>query len=227
MTPEPEVEEANTSDTRYNMLAPPQRASSSWWKTSQEKTQYDSVLAIGVALTIDVRRKDKFKAARTFACEGLNCNIRPFSSKADLLRHQREVHRRDELGRWMEVYRCPVQSCQRSTRGFARLWNLNEHCRRVHSLSSTTSSRDKPVACDSESRSIAKWTRSVGVFSQDLPDVIPSGKFPLMQSEKFSDFILEDLRAHLYALQSHRDSIVYDFNSGISAIQKVIEGLEK
>ena len=72
------------------------------------------------------------KRKRIYKCLVGRCSNKAFSSKADLKRHQREVHHQDEDGNFSPSYQCPHSSCVRHERGFKRSSNLRDHLRRVH-----------------------------------------------------------------------------------------------
>ena len=177
-------------------------------------------------LIANVIRCHKSKPARKFACESPACIIKPFSSKADLLRHQREVHRRDEDGRCLDVFPCPVKLCKRNTRGFARQWNLHEHCRRVHGMQSPSPPREELGVTDSDSSSIAHWIRSLGTSPPDPLDVASWETLPLTKWEQSPSLVQRDLQAKLHSLQSHRAHIVRTFDAGIRSLEEAIELLE-
>jgi hypothetical protein len=71
------------------------------------------------------------KHDRPFTCQEPNCNItRGFTYAGGLLRHQREVHRKNLNG---PPIMCPYADCNRSSgNGFTRQENLREHLRRRH-----------------------------------------------------------------------------------------------
>ncbi|MCJ1442216.1 MAG: hypothetical protein MMC23_002709 [Stictis urceolatum] len=78
-----------------------------------------------------------------------------FASKADMVRHRREVHNFDEAtGGPSPDHRCPVSVCKRHRRGFARLWNMQQHVRKMHGesvyagLSAAERDYAPPVAAD-------------------------------------------------------------------------------
>lgn len=65
------------------------------------------------------------KHERPFVCSEQSCNKRAFPDKGTLQRHQQSVHSNPHI-------RCPVKSCRRHTKGFARKDNLREHIKRAH-----------------------------------------------------------------------------------------------
>jgi len=62
---------------------------------------------------------------RPFVCPEQSCNKRAFPNRGTLQRHQHSVHSNPHIC-------CPVRSCRRHTKGFARKDNLREHIRRAH-----------------------------------------------------------------------------------------------
>ena len=190
------------------------------------ESMYPTSITI-LVLSTNTIRHDNPKPVRNFSCESSTCNIKPFGSKADLLRHQREVHRRDEDGRSLDFYPCPVHLCKRNTRGFARQWNLNEHCRRVHGLPSASPPREDPETTDSDSLSVSHWIRGLSTSPPNPMDVASWETLPLMKLGRSPSLICRDLRAELFSLQSHREDLLRIFNAGISSLEKAIEALEK
>jgi hypothetical protein len=77
-------------------------------------------------------RKHMDKHKRPHKCEHPGCTTPAFGDKSTLIRHQREVHDSRNDGRSSGEWCCPAPSCERRSRGFARRWNLLEHCRRMH-----------------------------------------------------------------------------------------------
>jgi hypothetical protein len=65
------------------------------------------------------------KHERPYKCLEKSCHNRTFPDKGGLRRHQRSVHGKP-------LFVCPVTSCERHKKGFARKDNLNEHWKRVH-----------------------------------------------------------------------------------------------
>ena len=72
------------------------------------------------------------RSKKAFRCLDRNCDTKPFGSRSDLKRHQREVHHRDEDGNPCLLLPCPVFRCERHEKGFPRRWNLEDHVRRMH-----------------------------------------------------------------------------------------------
>ncbi|KAI9826408.1 MAG: hypothetical protein M1819_007371 [Sarea resinae] len=72
------------------------------------------------------RRSDLRK--HSYKCSLANCG-KQFSYAGGLSRHEREVHKKND-GR--DLLMCPFLGCKRSSVGFSRKENYNEHIRRVH-----------------------------------------------------------------------------------------------
>ena len=90
------------------------------------------------------------RSKRVFPCLELSCDVKPFGSRSDLKRHQREVHHRDEDGNSCLPLPCPIELCERHGKAFQRRWNLQEHLRRVHP-------DYKPQTLFDEPSSIEEW----------------------------------------------------------------------
>ncbi|KAK6441691.1 hypothetical protein LTR95_002082 [Oleoguttula sp. CCFEE 5521] len=76
------------------------------------------------------------KHDRPYTCPQPQCaKLQGFTYSGGLLRHEREVH--GKHGGPREQLRCHIAGCKRTTgKGFTRKENLNEHLRRVHSVTS-------------------------------------------------------------------------------------------
>jgi hypothetical protein len=72
------------------------------------------------------------KHDRPYKCLELGCaSLQGFTYSGGLLRHQREVHKKNIAAK--TNFMCPHASCNRSTgQGFTRQENLKEHLRRRH-----------------------------------------------------------------------------------------------
>lgn len=75
------------------------------------------------------------KHTRPFQCSA--CQVRPFSDKASLQRHRREVHQLDDNDQPSHDYRCPEKDCPRNRRGFPRKYNMLQHYKRKHESSNS------------------------------------------------------------------------------------------
>ncbi|CAN8106242.1 unnamed protein product [Discula destructiva] len=78
------------------------------------------------------------KHERPYVCTVKGCEkIQGFTYSGGLLRHEREVH--GKHGGPKKSLNCPHANCKRhSGKGFSRLENLQEHLRRVHTLSESS-----------------------------------------------------------------------------------------
>ncbi|KAF7508332.1 hypothetical protein GJ744_009323 [Endocarpon pusillum] len=71
-------------------------------------------------------RKHEAKHGKPYICQVPDCKHTRFGDKSGLDRHNREVH-------GSQTHCCPITSCNRHVRGFARKHNLSEHLKRCHS----------------------------------------------------------------------------------------------
>ena len=85
------------------------------------------------------------KHDRPYVCKEQGCEkIQGFTYSGGLLRHQREVHKKNASAR--KPLFCPFQNCNRhSGTGFTRRENLNEHIRRRHVHEANTDTPAAPV----------------------------------------------------------------------------------
>jgi hypothetical protein len=73
-------------------------------------------------------RKHLESTLKTNICRHIECNNMQFSSKAVLTRHEKEAHGLHAA----HPFFCPVDQCERHTRGFPREYNMGDHISRVH-----------------------------------------------------------------------------------------------
>lgn len=73
---------------------------------------------------------------KPYRCKVAPCEGARFSSTANLLRHEREVHGMHKHGD--KPFLCPYSGCERNVpgNGFPRQWNLRDHVKRVHNNNS-------------------------------------------------------------------------------------------
>jgi hypothetical protein len=81
------------------------------------------------------------KHTRPYTCLNASCGGINFGDKAGLLRHEREKH-------GVVKYLCPISTCTRNRRGFARKRNLDAHMKTRHK---STSSNIEGIANSPES----------------------------------------------------------------------------
>jgi hypothetical protein len=89
----------------------------------QLSSMFFAIFELSQSLTICRRHMDRHD--RPFTCLEQSCNNRTFPDKGTLQRHQHSVHSKPHI-------HCPVKSCRRHTKGFARKDNLREHINRAH-----------------------------------------------------------------------------------------------
>jgi hypothetical protein len=117
-------------------------------------------------------RRHMDRHERPFVCLEQSCNKRTFPDKGTLQRHQHSVHSNPHI-------HCPVKSCRRHTKGFARKDNLREHIKRAHPRDLLQINRDSRSHTPSTDMTIWDKTlrRSVGDdqnrdhFTQEMVNV--------------------------------------------------------
>ena len=144
----------------------------------------------------------------------MDCCARPFVSKADMLRHRREVHGKNENG-LLDSYPCPVAACKRSERGFRRQWNMLEHVKRLHPTitspgSATTSHIGDLDYMASPVLSSARSSVSRPLSSLEEPDILCHG-----------------LRQKMAALEAERRDTLCRYDEKIKALSEAIRAIQK
>ncbi|MCJ1287622.1 hypothetical protein MMC26_006974 [Xylographa opegraphella] len=89
-------------------------------------------------------------------------------SKDDLERHVRELHQKGKKGEPVPSFFCPVPGCKRSSRGFARKANMEEHVRKMHPGVRESSSALDQFPVDGESFESAMSNSVANPSQQDL-----------------------------------------------------------
>jgi hypothetical protein len=64
-----------------------------------------------------------------FQCQQAGCPHPQFKDNAGLQRHTREVHHSTET---RKIFTCPIKTCKRNLKGFARKYTLRDHLRHFH-----------------------------------------------------------------------------------------------
>jgi len=105
------------------------------------------------------------KHTRPYTCLDASCGGINFGDKAGLLRHEREKH-------GAVKYLCPISTCTRNRRGFARKRNLDAHIKTRHrsTASNIEGVVNSPESVESqdlmdEDRTVAEETRVLGDMS--------------------------------------------------------------
>lgn len=103
------------------------------------------IFVVKHALTRFLYSKHMDKHDRPYKCLEPGCDkVQGFTYSGGLLRHQREVHKKNVNAR--KPLMCPYADCNRSTgNGFTRQENLKEHLRRRHMHTENGTSPDFPV----------------------------------------------------------------------------------
>lgn len=70
-------------------------------------------------------RKSLDKHSLPLTCDNPGCLNQTFADRGGLRHHEREVH-------GSQTYNCPISTCKRSTRGFPRKWNFEQHMKKSH-----------------------------------------------------------------------------------------------
>ncbi|MCJ1404016.1 hypothetical protein MMC11_007240, partial [Xylographa trunciseda] len=149
------------------------------------------------------------KHTRPFRCMVHNCHVRPFSDRAGLLRHTREVHKLDKQGEITSKYTCPESGCKRHKRGFARQWNMVQHFRRAHTDGNECPGRRVRSSSPEASEDMDIDSAGVEISATDTPQ----------QSTEVCD----GLRSKLARLRQEKSRVEME----IVAVQKVIEVFER
>ena len=165
------------------------------------------------------------KHTRPYTCSEPKCKIKGFGSNADLRRHLREIHHKDEKGSLIKLHLCPEVTCSRHRRGFARQWNMQEHYKRIHHgsldmlaaplgtpASSSSEPDESPSSPTPDDRSIASAPASTSSRSLAL----------LSEARILNGGLCEGLRAALLAMKAKRQSM----DDQISRFEKAIEDIE-
>ncbi|EPE32865.1 hypothetical protein GLAREA_05877 [Glarea lozoyensis ATCC 20868] len=123
------------SDILQNQTAPYERYFETVPETTSATgtsatTQYTELLSIA-----SLSQPPSTPEARVYACDKPNCRYPLLKDKAGLTRHTREVHGSKDISR---RFKCPLKSCTRNDKGFARRYNLTEHLRRCHGMDHDT-----------------------------------------------------------------------------------------
>jgi hypothetical protein len=105
------------------------------------------------------------KHTRPYTCLDASCGGINFGDKAGLLRHEREKH-------GALKYLCPISTCTRNRRGFARKRNLDAHIKTRHRSTSSNVEgiANSPESIDSqelmdEDQTVAEETGVLGDMS--------------------------------------------------------------
>lgn len=126
----------------------------------------------------DSKHMDKHD--RPYKCQEPGCDkVQGFTYSGGLLRHQREVHKKNVEAK--KPLMCPYADCNRSTgNGFTRQENLKEHLRRRHMHHENGTSPDLPLiaadldglraSADLHTAGIKRKRDSVDDTSLSLPD---------------------------------------------------------
>jgi len=90
-----------------------------------QETSHFGKMQLSTETTQRLRNSSPKKRNRSLTCDNPACHNRTFADEPNLNRHQREVHGHAQ-------YHCPVEACERHTRGFKRRDNCINHQKRSH-----------------------------------------------------------------------------------------------
>ena len=78
-------------------------------------------------------RKHMLRHTRPFECQEPNCNRKVgFSTKNDLERHKKSVHKIAPKNSTDRSFRCAAKNCPKKDKIWPRLDNFRQHCLRMH-----------------------------------------------------------------------------------------------
>ena len=150
---------------------------------------------------------------RPYFCMEPACHNLTFPAKGGLKRHQQSVHGK-------RLFKCPISSCTRHSKGFARKDNLVEHQKRVHPSElfnddgTSLGSKSLTPGMDDE------WRSTDGGQSDDNQDV--SMKF-LFKAAGIDGVDTHVLQAKLEELESERAQRIKALDEDIMAVKRTLQ----
>ncbi|OJJ49918.1 hypothetical protein ASPZODRAFT_149376 [Penicilliopsis zonata CBS 506.65] len=162
------------------------------------------------------------KHDRPYKCMEPGCDkVQGFTYSGGLLRHQREVHKKNVSAK--KPLMCPYADCNRSTgHGFTRQENLKEHLRRRHMHSENGASPELPVVPTAELEILTS--------SSSLPRPAPPLKRKRDSTDETSNgSILDeeeagvDLRSEVKRLRNE----VKEKDRRLEELEKTVAGLQQ
>ncbi|MCJ1385575.1 hypothetical protein MMC17_008698 [Xylographa soralifera] len=156
---------------------------------------------------------------RSHVCTAPVCVLLPgFTSKGDLVRHQREIH---ENG-GSKAFFCPHRECKRSAgTPFKRRENLKEHLRRVHM--GVAAAVDKKDDFDEPATLVRVSNSPHFDLSQSLELEKPSDTLPLSMKRRKRRPEPESPVSDL-APSRHDDSVDEDLEAQLKRLKQLIQG---
>jgi hypothetical protein len=171
-----------------------------------------------VKFTEQKNRRLKLEKPRPYHCSESGCQVRPFSNKHDLSRHLREVHHKDSDGRASREYYCPLTHCKRHRQGFARRWNLVQHCDKVHG------SNIKDFRQIDGNSEITSPSDNSGSDKRELRNKL---KTELMEAESERTKALQDLEEKAKRIEAEKASLIQKYDDKIGALRNLIHVLDE
>ena len=171
------------------------------------------------------------KHTSPYLCTEAGCSFRPFRTKANLHRHQREVHSQNLSGKAVRKYFCSEPDCKRRSESFARRDNMLEHCRRMHPASFALGSTSQPWLLDPDKSSGPFNSISGSPGNSDDTNQQSSPPRPLRDSviDELNDprrRLVQGLQTEIDRLRGEQAAMHTGFEDKIERIIKVIESLE-
>lgn len=157
------------------------------------------------------------KHDRPYKCMEPGCDkIQGFTYSGGLLRHQREVHKKNINAK--KLLMCPYADCNRSTgHGFTRQENLKEHLRRrhMHSENGTTADLSNMIASELDGASSISAASAVKRKRGSLED----GSVELAEDEENG----VDMRNELKRLRRE----VEEKDRRLEELERIVGGLQQ
>ena len=155
---------------------------------------------------------------RRFACSEADCFFKPFSNRAGLLRHQREVHGLQNRDKPNGNHQCPQVDCKRHRIGFARESNLQAHIKRIHDKYHKDSQYVFSAAASSCSEPIVQAEICPTVTGQSTNvELCAAG----------SDPTLDGLRFQIEKLRTQRTEALREFDKSIETLSRALCVMER
>ena len=181
---------------------------------------------LSVRLTVCRRHVAKIHSS-AYACALDNCRNRAFGSKADLLRHRREIHSQNG-GQTLQKFRCPIPSCRRHRQGFPRESNMFGHYQRMHARSMDKSARREHLSLTLDQgnnldEDNSDREPSVRISESSSSEVQSPGRDHTSSSQKLRD----ELEAMSQEFDSQMETLKREYKTKSETLQRAIDLLEE